>query len=325
MENIIIDNLWKTIVHKGEADFEFKRINSICVPELHIGLNSISNRCLILELPTNYKLEFQANKKENLSIEYFKNTNYIVIELNDNNYFDLFNDLIFSIYQKIYLMKNVDDYCQEFIHTYYKWSQFFTELKSDKLSIDIIKGLFGELLILKSMILESNNLNINNTLNSWIGPYDKGHDFILNEKDIEVKTKDLSKLEISISSEFQLDNENGKSLELIVISVEIDLVNGFSIKDLVLEIKEIVNKKLGDNSILIKALNQKGLTLSNMYIYDNFRFNPIESTTYLCDSNEFPKLIRSKTPKEIHGISYCLKTNKLDNFIIASKIYKNGN
>ena len=257
MNNSILENNWNSIFYTGNSIFEFKRIDSLCIPELNIGLNSLLNRCLILELPKRNKIDFQSKSKQNLSIEFYRDTNYIVIQLTNNAFYDLFNDLIISIYHKIKSISVVDDYSKVLIQTFYKWSEFFEEKISDRLSIDIIKGLFGELLVLKLLVKKSNSSQINDILESWKGPYDQGHDFNLNYKDIEVKTKDISGIDIRISSEFQLETELDKVLELIVISVENNPVEGQSLKDLVLEIKDSISADARRFLHIIKSFDSK--------------------------------------------------------------------
>jgi hypothetical protein len=321
MNNTILESNWNSIIYTGRSSFEFKRIDSACIPELNIGLNSFLNRCLLLELPPINSVDFQTTIKQKLTIEFFKEKNYIVIQLTDSEFNDLFNDLIISLYYRIKNISNVDEYSRELIHAFYKWSEFFEEKKSDRLSIETVKGLIGELIVLRSLIKNSNSTQINDILNSWKGPYDKGHDFELDIKDIEVKTKDVSKLDVKISSEYQLDKELGKILELVVITVEGDPINGTSVKDLVLENKALILERLGDSSILLKAISQKGLTLKNMSLYDNFRFKAIRSHVYDCSSIEFPKLNKSNIPKEINGLSYNIRVSELDNFIVSKTDY----
>lgn len=294
------------------------RISADCYSDIFIGVNKENNRCLILSLPTDYVFDFRGVEKENLSIEFFRDKNYIVLQLTDNNYFDLFDDLVISMYQRIKDIPKVNEYSKEFINTFYKWSEFFEDKQSELLPEIIIKGLIGELLVLKDLISGSNSTQINEVINYWKGPFDKSHDFELDSKDIEVKIKDLSKLDIKISSEYQLENDIEKSLELIVISVENDL-NGNSIKDLVLEIKQLINEYLGDSSIFLKAISQKGLTFKNLDPYEKYRYKPINQITYDCDSHLFPKLTKSNIPKEINSINYNLRLSSLSEFIKSKK------
>ena len=169
------------------------------------------------------------------------------------------------------------------------------------------------------MVDQANFSTINDILNSWKGPYDKGHDFEMNTVDIEVKTKDISQHEVNISSEFQLESNFDKNLELCVISVERNLHFGFSLKDLIFEIKKLITDFLGDSSILLKAISQKGLSLKNLEQYDIYRFKPVNVISYNCLNDNFPKLIKSNIPKEINSISYNIRLSTLNEFIIDKK------
>jgi len=316
MNNIFLEEKWNNITYNGKSIFEFIRIDSICIPELNIGFNSKFNRCLILELPKESKVDFQSTIKQNLSIEFYKDTNYIVIQLTDNTFYDLFNDLIISLYHKIKRISNVNDYSKELIQTFYKWSEFFDDKKSDLLSEEAIRGLFGELLVLRSLITYKGRTEINFILNSWKGPYDKATDFELENKDLEVKTKSPSAIDVKISSEFQLEVSPGKGLELFVVSLLSDFTIGIHIRDLILEIKKMVQESFGDNTILWKALSQKNITAKNVGQYDIYRFKPVNWISYNCAAENFPKLSRSNIPEEISGLKYTLRTNLLTSFII---------
>jgi len=305
--------------------YKILRIDSTCIPDLFIGVNIDNHRCLILSLPIGHTVDFPSNTKENLSITFHKESDYIVLLLTENDYHDLFNDLVFSIYNRIKKEKIVSDYSKKFITLYYKWSLFFSDKKEEKLSRDIIKGIFGELLMLKILTSNVGATEINDILSCWRGPYDQGHDFVLDNKDIEVKTKDNTKFNIRISSEYQLENEIDKGLELCVISVELNTVKGLSIKDLILEIKEVVSGMLGDITILMKALSKKGLTFKNISQYDNLRFIPTGIIVYDCCKKGFPMLIKSNLPPELTKVKYDINTNALNQFIISEKKYNDGN
>lgn len=304
-----------------KSGYKSLRISIDCIPALYIGINNNNDRCLILSLPKNHRVDFQNKIRENLSIEYYKDLNYIVLLLTANDYFDLFDDLVLSIYNQIKDQNIVDEYSKTFIRTFYKWSEFFSDKKNDKLPTSVIKGLYGELIVLKMLVKNSDSTTINDVLNSWKGPFDETHDFVLDNKDIEVKTKDDTNSDIRISSEHQLENEIDKGLELLVVSIKIDMLNGFSIKDLVLEIKELIIDMLGDTTILLKALTQKNLTLKNIHQYDNFRYLPIKHIVYDCCKESFPKLIKSNIPPSISKISYNIRINSLDLYTVSEKRY----
>lgn len=314
-----LEKVWEILIHSGKDEFEFYSFdNGRSETPIFIGLNSKKNRCLLLELPVDVSVDFINSEKENLSLSYFEDTNYIVLELTDNSYFDLFNDLIISIYQRIYNFKETQKAINTFVKMFYKWSEFFDDKNSNKLSEESIKGLWGEMYVLKNLIENTESKYLNEILTAWKGPYDKGHDFELENKSIEVKTKDVTKQNIIISSEYQLEIENGKDLELLVLSVDKDYINGKSLSDLFNLIKESIISKLGDFTIVLDALLQKNITQKNIYKYDNFRFKEIEEIVFGCTEN-FPCLKKSNTDQSIHSLRYSLNLSYLTSFIIDKR------
>ncbi|MBK9591014.1 MAG: hypothetical protein IPO32_05755 [Crocinitomicaceae bacterium] len=106
------------------SGFRSIRISAECVSDLFIGINKDANRCLILAIPLLHETDFKAIIKENLSIEYFRDKNLIVLQLTENSYYDLFDDLVISLYQRIKDISLVSAYTKEFVQTFYKWSNF---------------------------------------------------------------------------------------------------------------------------------------------------------------------------------------------------------
>lgn len=315
-ENIV--NIWSKIIPSGEGEFEYKLISKESIPQLNIGFDKKENRCLILELPLNFDKPFIQFEKENLSLKYFTKERCLCIILNDNYFLDLFDDLILSIFSKISIISSPEEYSELFTRHFFKWSAFFENKKTNGLSRDQVKGLIGELFFFKNLLINSNQ-NIDDILFSWRGPYDEGHDFVLELTDYEVKTIERSKNSVRISSEFQLESEKGKELELVVIFVNLDNENGLSLKSLINDIKTTVFDKLGDNSIFINALAQKGLTIGDLDQYEIYRYTPVEEISYDSTSEKFPKLIRSSIPEEINNLNYNIRLNLIEEFIINKK------
>jgi len=299
------------------SGFRSLRISADCICELYLGVSIEGKRCLILALPEEKHLDFKGVQKENLSIEYFREKNLIVLQLTDIDFSDLFDDLLLSLYHGIKGISQVDEYSNHFIEAFYRWSDFFEDKKSDLLSEDAIKGIIGELLVLKLLITSPDRPEINYLLKAWTGLYDKGNDFELELKNIEVKTKSLSEIEVMISSEFQLEVLPGKGLELYVVSLQSDFTVGIHIRDLILEIKKLVQESSGDNTILWKALSQKNVTAKNVNLYDRYRFQPLNWISYNCADENFPKLSRANIPEEVSALKYILRINLLTSFIIG--------
>jgi hypothetical protein len=316
-----IERKWLSIDVKDITGFRYIRLDKNSKPEFNIGFNSDGFRCIILELPKGFSFDFNSVKKENLSIRNIKKENYIVIELLNINYNDLFNDLLVSLYQKIKDITHAQDYSNEFVLTFGKWIEFFENDRKNQLSEEQIQGLFGELFVLNEYLKKSSRPTINSILASWKGLYDAANDFEFDLKNVEVKTKKESNLFVKISSEYQLEKELDKGLELLIVSVKIDLVEGKSIHDMLLEIVKQVRLKFGDLSVLYQALYQKGLTLENLKQYNNHRFIVSKIESFDAGKDDFPKLSISNIDSEISNLKYKLRVVKLDEFLIEAKKY----
>lgn len=313
---------WEDITEfKNNNGYKALRITSDCIPDLYIATDENGFRYFLLFLPSNIEVKLKGTDKEKLKIAYDKEKNIILIKLNDLDFVDLFNDLIVSLYSKIKEIANPNLYSKELIYSFYKWAEFFEDKLGTKLSNEEIKGLFGELFILNQLIEKSNPNTINAILDSWKGPYDNTNDFVLDKKNIEIKTKDESKSFVKISSEYQLENEFDKGLELIVVSIKYDMLCGLSINDLLKTIIQNVRQNLGDLSILYQTLGQKGLTIESTKEYNNHRFIVTKTNSYDCNIDNFPKLSVSNIPEEITRLNYILRLTTLKAFLIEEKKY----
>lgn len=316
-----IEKKWNSINVDEISGFRFVRLSPDCKPELNIGYDSLGNRCLILEFPLDFTFDINLVAKENLSIEHIKESNYVVIKLINESFFDLFNDLILSLYHKIKDIVPAYKYAKEFTQSFGKWVEFFENRIGLGLSVEEVKGLYGELFVLNELIIESESIKINEILESWVGLYDAPQDFDLPQKCIEVKTKLKTKPTISISSEHQLEVESGKDLHLNIVTIRTNYESGKSIYDLIQETIRLIRGKLGDLSIFYTALNEKRLTLDSLKEYNNHRFSVIKTSVYDCRIEGFPKLSLSNIPNAISRLKYNIRVNQLAEFLIEEKQY----
>jgi hypothetical protein len=321
-----LEELWLNLKNKNRSSFITLRINSTCKPNLNLGVNATQNRCLLLMLPKGFNISFIGEIKENIKTTYNKKENCIVLELLDGYYHNLFNDLIISLYFKINKIEDVKESTSIFISTINKWASFLAKARGDKLTKEVIKGLYGELTVLDELLIKSSFTDVNKVLQSWQGPYDTNTDFIFDKKNIEVKTKNYDSSIVRISSEFQLDDEPGKDLELLVVSLETDNKLGEDIEALVNKVKGRILDANGDVSILFEALAQKNLFTYNLKEYNNYKFTLKKHETYSCnmilENNEvFPRLMDTLLPNYIKKVKYNINMQELNSFIVAQKIF----
>ena len=299
------------------------RISAECIPELNLGLNRDGNRCLILFPPVGMKHEFVSQKKENLSIYFHNQEKCIILELTDNHYDELFDDLILSLYSKIYKISDMEKSARLFLSNISRWSSFLAS-SSERLSEEAVKGIIGELSVLNQFIDESPSSGIDDVLSSWKGLYDATTDFEFDGKNVEVKTKNLDRTVVKISSEYQLSKVSGKELHLAVVSVIKAHNQGISLKDMVSNTRAKIEDAGGNSSTLFDALAQKGLFSNNLKDYDRYRFSLKNHTFYDCEKildngERFPRITVADIGEQVSKVSYRINLSELDGFLISKK------
>jgi hypothetical protein len=310
---------WNKIHLPKSGSYAYNRINGVCLPELHIGVSEKGNRCLILVLPPNSKIEFVGEKKENLETYFRKKEKHIVLELTDRFYNSFFVDLVVSLYYRIKDISDENDSARSFISLIQYWSDFLRAKKGGLLSAEAVKGMYGELTYLE-YLLDDLDLPINDILNSWKGPYDDNHDFHFDEKNAEIKTKTIASNEVHISSEYQLEAVKGKKLELVAISVEDVAVNGDNLSSVLNRIRKYVLHENGDISIISAALLKKNIQFSTVDIYDSYMFRLKTFEVFNCDDADFPKLTSTNIGDNLRKVYYRLILKDLDNKLLIQTI-----
>lgn len=320
MDTIKLEKKWSMLTTPSPGKLQIIKIDTICKPDLMVGLNENSNRCLVLNLKKSFKSKFYGQEKENIKTSYDSKNHCIVLELLDNFYNPLFNDLIISLYFKIKDITDISLSTNTFISTINSWSAFFENRRKTGLSDDEVKGMFGEMKVLIDLISVKSSYNIDDILRGWTGPYDKHYDFCFEDVNIEVKTKNIDSNEVKISSSYQLDTELGKGMHLNVVSVNNGKSSGENLEDLFIEIRALITAASGDQGIFIQALSQKGLTSKTIKNYNDINFQAIVSEIYDCNhinvSNVFPRIVDSKLSENIGDVRYKINLHQLDSFII---------
>jgi hypothetical protein len=299
-----------------QGDYDLIRISSVCHPDLSLAISPDEERCLILALPADFHFDFHPLVRQKLSLTKYDEKNYVTVTLYNNDYVDLFDDLIISIHNTIMNVRDAEEYSDVFAQTFHKWVKFFDLDDTARLPDSIIIGMFGELIVMKKLLNEAKGACVNTILRGWKGPYDKGQDFEFDSVNIEVKTRSPSPTSVKIANEGQLDQLEGKELELAVVVVEQDPSKGTTLNHLIRQLVDVIEQLLGDTSILYSAISQKGLGPKNLSDYDDISLVPKELTRYDCLSMSFPRIVRSELGEAIFGVRYSLDTSKLNEHII---------
>lgn len=310
----ILKTKWDELSTVPKSGYVSIRIDGICIPDLFIGKNSDGNRCLILEIAPDIEVKFKQLSKENLRAYFHKQEQCIILELLDGYYFELFNELIVSLYNVLSQIKDPRKSTDNFILTINKWAAFLSGKKSKDLTEEELKGVIGELVCLDWWIRENRSEEINLILEGWRGPYGETYDFEFEDMVIEVKSKSVNSSEIRISNEYQLDPLPSKRLSLCVVTLKPDH-NGFDIDVIVDSIRNDVLSLGGDITIFYSALAKKDLGPNTFSNYKQYRYKIPEVEMFNASSKDFPALRKSDLKSGIRNLRYTLSLADCNDYL----------
>jgi hypothetical protein len=188
------------------------------------------------------------------------------------------------------------------------------EMEMD-LSLTSCMGLFGELLQLKEFL--SNDSDHSKVLSGWNRPAPSNHDFDYEAEAIEIKTISKDKTTVKITSAFQLEAPEEKSLYLKIFRIEaIDRSSTDSLGDLYTEIRGLINSDSLKEEFVLKCLND-GLRYGGPSVIAlPYKFIRIEEMKYFVDQTLFPRINRQTLPVSISNVSYSIDLSAIVNFKI---------
>lgn len=313
--NEFIENFWFSNESGNTNPTEIlQQISDKICTNIFIGYNELGNRCLFLKTETSSIPQLQ-DEKTNISLRISKPNQLIYIELNDLYFGEIFNDLIVSIFNKL---KNIpsNDNMTHFIALFKKWNELFkSKIEKYHLSEKELLGLLGELTYLKGEIIDADDhISVNRVLDAWSGPDGKANDFIFDNINIEIKTIEAQKEYVNISSEYQLSSTD-RPINLMIFK-SVRSKEGFSLVDIVSEIREIVNQKLGDSEKFLFKLNNFNLDFKNTTYYEDFKIIISPPSIYNVDSENFPRITVDNLISGVFGLNYKISLNELTPFKI---------
>jgi hypothetical protein len=188
----------------------------------------------------------------------------------------------------------------------FSWCKMF-QLSRQDLTESQVKGLIGELLFLKSMLETSDELD---ALRSWAGPDKAKKDFSFDNNWWEIKTINVGKSTVQISSIEQLDSDNDGELIVYELEKMSELYNGLKLMKLASEIyHHLITSEAKD--LLLSKLADFGYDFSNKY--DCFVYELKRVRNFLVNT-DFPRLSRNSCHKAIADARYDLSLNELLQF-----------
>lgn len=239
--------------------------------------------------------------------------NQISIELKDETYREKFNNWIDDLYNILKEYENIEEIVKRLNKEIKIQIQFLRPVRP--ISKEKVMGLYGELLELKKLLLNSSNKS--DTLDGWNRPAPAVHDFDYDKYSLEVKTIGRTSSSIKISNENQLNSFDGKDLKLKVTVV--DIISRSETDSLGIIYKEIfeILEGVQRNKFEMKCAEDNffeylGPDISKL----DYKILEVESFYYQVDQDKFPRISKDLIKNGISNIKYKLDVSSIESFKI---------
>ena len=296
-----ISERFNEIKHEGNM----LRIDPNHPLNLFIGLDQNRNRVFILKSKKRLK-KTKSTKALDISLLEMEGHSQLSIRLNNIQLKDIFLKFIQDIYDFTNLQSNEVDLINKYYSRVYLWKSTFSNPNRKILSNSSIRGLMGELLFLKSHML--NRFGLIDSLNAWVGPKKYKRDFETKDTWFEVKTKSSNSYTVKITSISQLDVEvNGFLAVVSLDATEIINDKTYNLNSLILEIFSIY-----DDLELLDSLQNRLDEIGYSYDPDYDDINFIIMNIDIYTINEQTQILRKKDlPNSVTDVTYRLDINHL--------------
>ena len=189
-------------------------------------------------------------------------------------------------------------------NAYFVWQKMFKG-QNDILGESAIKGLIGELLYLKNNIIPI--YGTTKSIEAWSGTDKTKKDFSIDNTWYEIKTIDVGKPTVEISSIEQLDSSTEGTLAVFQVEKMAPSFNGVNLNSLAESIITLFTS-LQDKDDFISKLNKAGYFPNTDY--EEFVYDVKKLTEYNVD-NSFPRLKKDGIPVAVASASYELLLSEL--------------
>lgn len=292
----MINNPWRDL-----ENHTMKRVNSKNKLDIYWLKGIQGNFCLL------FKVNNEFSNFKNIETKEFQtksSSDNLIIELRELSNWEIFKIFCDDIILNIESDKNNQSISTNLYNRITQWKDLLKGKMKKMLSLEEQIGLFGELLVLKDIILKNNK-----SIDFWRGPEKDLQDFLCKNCAIEVKSSLSSKNKIiTISSKNQLETEKNY-LFLIYYSLTKD-DNGVNLSELISSIEDIL-VSVNSKNIFLKKLLELG------YNFDEDYFSFIlDGESYYEVTNKFPKLNSNGLDSRITEVKYKLDLKQCEEFKI---------
>jgi hypothetical protein len=223
----------------------------------------------------------------------------LVLEVGHAQYRDIFRALAADIVSEIGSATSARQAVDVLVARLLHWQAFLQNQVADGLTAERLRGLFGELVVLRRFLIP---INSQLALASWRGPFGGHHDFQFGPGSLEVKTTvSPSPSRFRVSNIRQLDETSATRLWVLLVLLQETASNGETLPELVASVRGSLPgpaRQAFDDALVRAGYLQahEGLYASPMFLERDHRIYEVFDT--------FPRLVEAAMPEGVVNVRY---------------------
>jgi hypothetical protein len=276
--------------------------------------------CMVFSISTDIEINvslftnLQEIKIDVLPHENITGQNILIFKLINKAHKDIFAILCEDLISTISQETNETKLLKILLNRFEKWKSLFNKFKLQGLTSEEQRGLFGELYFLRNYLKQ--NLDFQQTINTWVGPSNEIRDFQYQNWALEVKTTiGNNHQKVHISSERQLDTTHLENLFLFHISLEKAQESGESLPHLVNSIEEYLSLDTISLNRFKSKLYEAGYFEQQENLYNDFGFHIRQENYYKVEDN-FPRLQENELRSGVGDVKYSIILSQCSQYTI---------
>jgi hypothetical protein len=226
----------------------------------------------------------------------------LLLRLANPRFRDVFHALCDDVVQSLAASSEETEAVRSFVARLTRWQAFLRRHSPEGLSLEERRGLFGELLFLRDVLLP--HMDGLAAVRSWKGWQSANHDFQLPAGSVEVKTTSANLPHaFHVSNVGQLDDGATAALFVHLVQVSEEESGASSLPELVASVRE----RLPDDGIASfdDALVEFGYLDAHAESHSLPRYT-IRSRRYFVVEDGFPRLLGNMVPPGVEEVSYAV-------------------
>lgn len=250
----------------------------------------------------------------------FANSSLLLVQLRDREHCDVFATLCENLVNAALQVNEEQQMVVMVMNKLGEWKALFEKLSHGALSKSQQEGLFGELNLLKKMILQNTKNAEHDIVSTWHGMETERavRDFQGGQWVVEVKTTFTnSPQKVTINGERQLDDTLVDNLFLFHCSVDMSNASGKTLPDLVEEIRKLLSHNFIARSLFEEKLYHTGYQRKDEDIYQELHYL-IRSEKFYRVLGDFPRIRENELRPGVGDIHYSIVLATCEQYVISN-------